>query len=53
MDALRKDGKASMPEQVKRPNAWKKKMMTCNVVTERNKAISAVYTYRTPGLSGG
>ena len=25
VDALRKDGNASMPEQVKRPNVWKKK----------------------------
>ena len=25
MDALKKNGNASMPEQVKRPNPWKKK----------------------------
>ena len=27
VDALRNDGNASMPEQVKRPNPWKKMMM--------------------------
>jgi len=28
VDALGNDGKASMPEQVKRPNPWRKMMMT-------------------------
>jgi hypothetical protein len=27
VDDVRNDGNASMPEQVKRPNPWKKKMM--------------------------
>jgi hypothetical protein len=27
VDALRNDGKASMPEQVNRPNPWRKMMM--------------------------
>jgi len=27
VDATGNDGKASMPEQVKRPNPWRKKMM--------------------------
>jgi hypothetical protein len=27
VDALGNDGNASMPEQVKRPNAWRKMMM--------------------------
>jgi len=27
MDALGNDGNASMPEQVKRPNPWRKMMM--------------------------
>ena len=30
VDALRNDGNASVPEQLKRPNAWKKKMMMMN-----------------------
>jgi len=32
VDAPRNDGKASMPEQVKRPNPWRKMMMVINVV---------------------
>ena len=30
-DAPRNDGNASMPEQVKRPNSWRKMMMLFNV----------------------
>jgi hypothetical protein len=30
VDDLRKDGKTSMPEQVKRPKPWRKMMMMMN-----------------------
>jgi hypothetical protein len=35
VDAPGKDGKASMPEQVKRPNPWRKMMMMMPVKKKR------------------
>ena len=35
VDVLRNDGNAAMPEQVKRPNPWKKKMMMM-ILTSKN-----------------
>jgi hypothetical protein len=34
---LRNDGNASMPEQVKRPNPWKKMMMMMMKTVQRDK----------------
>jgi hypothetical protein len=33
VDDLRNDGNASVPEQVKRPNAWQKMKMNLNMHT--------------------
>jgi len=37
VDAPGKDGNASMPEQVKRPNAWRKMMMMMMMKVEKVK----------------
>jgi hypothetical protein len=36
VDAPGNDGNASMPEQVKRPNPWRKMMMTTKQIAQNN-----------------
>jgi hypothetical protein len=37
VDVLGNDGNASMPEQVKRPNPWRKMMMIIIIIIINNK----------------
>ena len=45
VDALGNDGIASMPERVKRPNPWRKKMMMMNYTLNNNGLCQTVQLY--------
>jgi hypothetical protein len=45
VDAPGKDGNASMPEQVKRPNPWRKMMMLIIIMCYHYQSISTTTDY--------
>jgi hypothetical protein len=42
VDVPENDGNASMPEQVKRPNPWKKKKMMMMIIIISHKVLSSI-----------